>query len=491
MPSMTEVIDRHTTLAPEDRQWLGVLVGEWQLLADLAFSDLVLWVPEPGGNVFWAAAQVRPTTGPTALVDDVVGELIAYSPEHPVSKAFASGETVSSSIGKLQAGIPVGVQAVPARRQGRTVAVVEEHTNQLAFRSAGMLEETYRASAVELTEMVRQGDFPNGDHGSMIGLRVGDGLIRTDERGVILFASPNALSAYRRLGLTSDLVSEQLASLTAELVPVPQQPIEDTLSSALSGRTAREIEVVAGAAHVLVRLVPLVPGGRRSGAIVLCRDVTDLRRKERELLSKEATIREIHHRVKNNLQTVAALLRMQSRRIDAPLAKQALTEAMSRVSSIAMVHDTLSQAFDEMVEFDRVADQILRIVADVAVSSGTVQTRREGSFGVVPSGVAANLSLVLTELCQNAIEHGVTDGAGDVLVRPAARDGRLTMEVLDRGPGLPAGFTISAGSRDSMGLSIVDSLITELEGSFELVPRIDGIHGTRAIIDIPLSENAG
>lgn len=488
MASMNEVIDQHTSLPADDAQWLGVLVQEWQLLADLAFSDLVLWVPEPDGNVFWAAAQVRPTTGPTALVDDIVGDLIAYSPEHLVTQAFLSGEIAGTSTGKLQAGIPVGVQAIPVGHRGKIIAVVEQHTNQLAMRTAGMLEETYRGSAGDLAEMVRQGDFPNGDGGSMTGLRVGDGLIRTDESGGVTFASPNGLSAYRRLGLTGDLVEEQLAGLTADLVPVPQQPIEHSLSSALSGRRAREIEVVAGAAHVLMRVVPLVPSGRSTGAIVLCRDVTDLRRKERELLSKEATIREIHHRVKNNLQTVAALLRMQSRRIDAPAAKQALTEAKSRVSSIAMVHDTLSQAFDEMVEFDRVADQILRIVTDVAVSSGTVNTRRDGSFGVVPSSIAANLSLVLTELCQNAIEHGVINGAGDVLVVPTASGGKLRMEVLDRGSGLPEGFTVAESSGNSLGLSIVNGLVTELDGTFELNPRSDGLQGTCAVIEIPLPQ---
>lgn len=486
MASMTEVIARHTALAEADARWLGVLVEEWQLLADLSFSDLVLWVPEPDGNVFWAAAQVRPTTGPTALVDDVVGDLIAYSPDHLVSEAFLSGEIAHTSTGKLQAGIPVGVQAIPVGRRQQTIAVVEQHTNQLAVHSAGVLEETYRECANDLSEMVRQGDFPNGDQGSMIGLRVGDGLIRTDEDGGVTFASPNALSAYRRLGLTGDLVEEQLASLTAELVPVPQQPIEHSLSSALSGSKAREIEVVAGAAHVLIRLVPLLPAGRRTGAIVLCRDVTDLRRKERELLSKEATIREIHHRVKNNLQTVAALLRMQSRRIDEPAAKQALTEARSRVASIAMVHDTLSQAFDEMVEFDRVADQILRIVGDIAMSSGTAKSRREGSFGVVPSSVAANLSLVMTELCQNAIEHGSGDGAGDVLVLPTVAGSRLKMEVLDRGAGLPEGFSLGRSNSDSLGLSIVHGLVGELGGTFELTPRGDGVRGTRAAVDIPL-----
>ena len=119
---------------------------------------------------------------------------------------------------------------------------------------------------------------------------------------------------------------------------------------------------MAGDAHLLLRALPLTRDGERHGAIVLCRDVSDLRSKERELITKDATIREIHHRVKNNLQTVAALLRMQARRIAAPEAKMALNDAMSRVAAIAIVHETLSQAFDEVVDFDKVADGLLRMV---------------------------------------------------------------------------------------------------------------------------------
>ena len=83
-------------------------------------------------------------------------------------------------------------------------------------------------------------------------------------------------------------------------------------------------------------------------------------------MGKDATIREIHHRVKNNLQTVAALLRMQARRMTDPAAQAALEESVRRVTSIAVVHETLSLALDEVVEFDAIADQVLAMCAEVA-----------------------------------------------------------------------------------------------------------------------------
>jgi two-component sensor histidine kinase len=222
----------------------------------------------------------------------------------------------------------------------------------------------------------------------------------------------------------------------------------------------------------------------RVGAIVLCRDVSDLRRKERQLVTKDATIREIHHRVKNNLQTVAALLRMQARRIDSSEAKVALTDAMSRVAAIAIVHETLSQAYDETVEFDRVVDGLLRMVGDVAAfEGGGVSAVRQGSFGVLSADVATSLAMVVTELCQNAVEHGLSDTAGEVRVIPSLADGRLRVEISDDGRGLPPDFDWRQSR--TLGLSIVDTLVGEMEGSFQLGPQQHG-PGTRAVVEIPI-----
>ena len=248
------------------------------------------------------------------------------------------------------------------------------------------------------------------------------------------------ISAYRRLGLRGDLIGEQLATLTAELLPAGPYPVDESVQSVLSGRTARRTELVSGEAHLMVRVLPLTDGRARVGTVVLCRDVSDLRSKERELVTKDATIREIHHRVKNNLQTVAALLRMQARRIESAEAKVALTDAMSRVASIAIVHETLSQAFDEIVEFDRVADELLRMVGDVAASWGSVSAIREGSFGLLSADVATSLAMIISELCQNAVEHGLAHQSGEVRVVPSRFDGRLRMEISDDGQGLPPGF---------------------------------------------------
>lgn len=216
----------------------------------------------------------------------------------------------------------------------------------------------------------------------------------------------------------------------------------------------------------------------------MCRDITDLRSRERQLVTKDATIREIHHRVKNNLQTVAALLRLQARRSELPEVKDALIDAMKRVGAIAVVHEILSQAFDTTVKFDDVADRLMTMVRDVATTRSKVEMQREGSFGCIPADVATNLSLVFTEVCQNAIEHGLAGERGRVLVRPEQEDGILQVDVLNNGATLPPDFTLEDSK--SLGLSIVTTLVSDLGGSFQMESLGEGF-GTRARIRIPLA----
>ena len=127
-------------------------------------------------------------------------------------------------------------------------------------------------------------------------------------------------------------------------------------------------EVASGGADVAVvlRCIPLLDHGAMTGALVLMRDVTDLRRRDRLLLSKDAAIREVHHRVKNNLQTISSLLRLQARRLGAGEARKALEEAERRVRSIAVVHEILSRDTTDQVDFNDILPSLVRMAEDLA-----------------------------------------------------------------------------------------------------------------------------
>ena len=162
--------------------------------------------------------------------------------------------------------------------------------------------------------------------------RVGDGLIRLNSEGEVLYASPNALSCFHRLGVLGSLVGQSLAEVTTDLLE-ESSPVDESLPLVVTGRAPWRTDVEARGVCVSLRAVPLTDSGQRVGAVLMCRDVSELRRRERELITKDATIREIHHRVKNNLQTVAALLRLQARRTVNAEGREALIESVRRVSS--------------------------------------------------------------------------------------------------------------------------------------------------------------
>jgi two-component sensor histidine kinase len=482
---MNELVRAHTDLDAEDVAWLHLLLADWQIIADLSFADLVLWLPDREDNGFWAGAQMRPTTGPTAYVDDLVGAFVPRGRRPLLESAYAQQRVAREGDPEWRDDIPVRVEAIPVRRGSRIIAVIARNTNLLGVRTPSRLELAYLQTATDLTQMISHGFFPfpgqRSDHADSP--RVGDGFVRIDATGAVTYASPNALSVYRRLGLSTDLTGLSLARTTRELVPPERRPDEDILSAVLSGRQPGDTEIGNSEAALILRSIPLRPTGEHLGALVLVRDVTDLRRRDRELVTKDATIREIHHRVKNNLQTVAALLRLQAPRIHAPEGRVALEEAVRRVGSIAIVHETLSQGLDENVDFDDVVDRLRVMVVEVSSSAGAVTSTRAGHFGTLPAEVATPLAMVVTELLQNAVEHGFAGGAGAITVRADRLVGRLHVLDEDDGRGLPDGFDLDDTS--SLGLSIVRTLVeSELGGQLEVGPRPGG--GTRVSLDVPL-----
>ena len=328
MATLLELVREHADLDEEDVAWLQLLQADWQIIADLSFADLVLWLPDRDGTGFWAAGQMRPTTGPTAYVDDVLGSFLPAGRRPMVDAAYAEGRVVREGDPEWRDDVPVRTETIPVRRADRVIAVVARNTNLLGVRTPSRLELSYLQTASDLTQMIASGHFPvpgqRSDHADTP--RVGDGFLRVDADGRVVYASPNALSVYRRLGVSGDLTGLVLTDLTRELVPPRRRQDEEALSAVLGGRANRDTELGTDSVSLIVRAIPLRPEGSHIGALVLVRDVSDLRRRDRELVTKDATIREIHHRVKNNLQTVAALLRLQARRMGEGAAKDALDE---------------------------------------------------------------------------------------------------------------------------------------------------------------------
>jgi two-component system, sensor histidine kinase PdtaS len=493
------------------------LVASWGMVADFGFADLLLLVPmrSLGGSgqeasLWKIAAQMRPTTGQTLYPEDLVGTLVSSAERPLVRDAWAAGEHREANVQSLGTAQPARAKAIPVRALGgmEPIALLLKEEALDTGRRRGQLERTYLGIFDQLAAMISSGQFPFAEaHDPRDPPRVGDGVALLDAERRLRYVSPNATSALHRLGMRVNTDGHTLSELGlddssvrrawrdrhpvgGELERGPESvasspPLgEHHLGTAqLAGLSSLVKEDEVGKTVVVVHCIPLLTAQageqdtsrvRVTGAVLLLRDVSDIRRRDRLLLSKDATIREVHHRVKNNLQTISALLRLQGRRLHSTEAKQAVEESVRRIRSIALVHETLSQKLHDTVPFDDLIRPLIRIVEEgLQGDDRPVRFNIIGEAGSLPADVATPLAVVLVELMQNAVEHAYpsrqgggadSETGGGVDIEFAKRDHELHVTVRDHGVGFPHGFTLSTSR--SLGLTIVRTLITtELGGA--------------------------
>jgi two-component system, sensor histidine kinase PdtaS len=465
--SLQELVEERAGLFDASVDTLQAIVSDWQILADLSFADLLMFCRSPDTGELTVVAQMRPYTAQTIYYEDLVGTAFAAKDRPSVTRAFDEGHIVRDGEPDWSTGVPVREEAIPVPFEGEIIAVVTREANLSMVRAPSQLELTYLQVANELSHMLAEGSFPfpGEDPERELAPRVGDGLLRVDPTGVVVYASPNAISAYRRLGVVDNIVGRNIGDFDLD---------DQAVLEALADGEPLESEVEARGAVVLRRLLPLTREHHVLGGLMLLREVTELRRHERLLLYKDATIREIHHRVKNNLQTVASLLRLQSRRLTSEEARQALGESVRRISSIALVHETLSQDSRQRVSFDKVAQRLIDMLSTgLTDPERPVQMHLEGGAGELPAEVATPLALVLSELLQNAVEHAFPDRGGDITVTLERRAASLHLEVRDDGVGVPEGWSLESDA--NLGLQIASTLVdSELGGTLEVRRAEDG-----------------
>ena len=489
MFQLDNLLGGRTTVTFDQSHRLRELVADWQLLSDLSFADLILWVPIRKDIKLWptghiAVAHIRPTTSSTVFSNDVIGDEVLWGARPNIDEALSSGDINRSAEPERQGEILIKEETIPVFFEGQVIAVISRHRNAEHMRSPGKLELNYREIANHLYQMVAEGNFPYQAAGSLFEPvpRVGDGLIRLDVNGAISFASPNAKSAFSRMGWNGELEGRNLGEVAEQVVTASPNAHEEGVRTRLNGKTLRRVEIDNQGATIDLLVLPLIQGADRIGSIVLLQNVTELRRRDRELVTKDATIREIHHRVKNNLQTVSALLRLQSRRIDDPAAAAALDEAVRRIASIALVHETLSNSTENTVAFDEVLTSLVTHALELSPRMGQLSIERKGHLGSLESRIATPLSLVVTELMHNALEHGLHESGTRLTIELQRYSNEGLITISDDGVGLPEGFDLSTSA--NLGLQIVRTLIeNELKGELKLESTTQG---TQAKLRFPL-----
>ena len=467
---------------------------------DLSFADVLLSAPsdpqEPDTD-FFVLGHARSAAGSTVHRVDPVGERV--DPDllalhrmcyfdgvgrggviGPQTDAAPADDTVEEEI--LLPGMigRVQVDAIPVRYGDDVIAVLTRESEPGLIRHRTTLESVYRRLWERFAVMIEEGEFPlsmQEQVGEFREPRVGDGVIVVDRNRRVEFASPNGISALHRLGVQSNVEGRSLADVGID---------DSVIRRALATRHSTVAELEHGPdLTVVVRCHPLIENGRATGALAVLRDISELRTRERLLVSKDTTIREIHHRVKNNLQTIQSLLRLQARRLSTEEARNAVEQSARRIGSIALVHETLSSEVADVVDFGDVVRRIVRMVEEgLGAPERPLRVAVEGRVGEIPGDMAMPLSVAVTELVQNAIDHAAPQSA-DVTVEVEADQRAVAIRVVNGGDGVADGFSLD---RDAgLGLTIVRTFVVhDLGGTISIGPaQVDAPRGTVVKIRVP------
>ena len=499
MPTLIELAHEHTELEQGAIEHLAALVSEWGMLADFCFADMLLYIPVAKDR-WLISAQVRAATGQTLYHSDYVDTWASDTERILLDKCIASAGTVQGEIFVQAINGSANMLAIPVRYEGRVIAVLSREWVVDNARRPGQLESTYADIFSKFAEMVEQGLFPFEGRvaDASVAPRVGDGVIVLDAATRVRYASPNAVSALHRVGVSANAIGQTLAELG----------VAETAARNAYERKEPVIEEIEQTTEVtlLTRSIPMLrqvgEDVEVTGGVLLLRDVSELRRRDRLLLTKDATIREIHHRVKNNLQTISSLLRLQGRRLTSPEAKEAVAESVRRIRTIALVHETLSREPGEDISFIEIVRPLMRLVEEGLQSADRPVTfQAKGDGGRLPATIATPLSVVILELLQNAVDHGFPEGSagGAVVVVLAHDEDELHIQVVNNGIALSQDFDFVKAT--GLGLSIVRTLVTtELAGTIEMrqATQADGVtsgvamtkDGQGTVVDLRLPVSA-
>ncbi len=363
-----------------------------------------------------------------------------------VDNVFETGRKV---VGRksLDQGLEIAVTAYPiVDNAGLPFAVV-------CFASNSLKQQQVLTDTANLALQV---PFASHDYYS---IRPQDGVIILDALGRIIYANDMADDLY--LVLDKEAVEKRdIIGHTVVHFPLVDQVMK-TGRPAFSDEVSENMTLSAWG-------LPIISGGRVKRTVLVLTDVTAIREKERQILVKDSVIKEIHHRVKNSLNTIAGMLRMQARRAKDEDTKEALRRAVSRILGISQVHDILANQSGDKVDMDILLDKVCRLSIDSLTLCPVDVVREKGNRPlIVNSEKAVPLAIAANELIHNAIDHGFyQQKRGTLVVGTGIENGRLHVYIKNDGHPLPEDFSTKTFD---LGLQIVRNLAEiELKGEFGL-----------------------
>ncbi|MCD7735958.1 MAG: histidine kinase N-terminal domain-containing protein [Lachnospiraceae bacterium] len=467
--AIRDLCRQYTELTDREISQLLDMVGILQPMADIEEADIFIDCPMTNGDAL-VIAEAKPTKVPSSYKNSVVGLFARQENEPAVARTFRLGVGTRQMKATTQEHT-ITIQTVePIRNGDRIIGVLirEKRTNeelQLSEKLHLSLE-GYEKIASSLSKI-------NPDNNWLTEC-MDEALLMVDHKGMVIFRNSLAQKLFQQLGYTEEILGQRYVDIGEVRPSRSEQQFFSSEEPDALGEEGTYEEVQVGHTVVSIRHVPL--DSQEVAFVVLMRDITLMKRQEKELMLKSVAIREMHHRIKNSLQTVASLLRLQMRRSDSPEVKQVLSESMMRILSIANTHQLLA--------YDGTDDvwlmEVLRSLKDNALrayvgTGGQMDIAIEGDNFKVEADVATSVALVVNELLQNALTHAFTDGSdGHIRILVSRGDLYSRIQVSDDG----AGFCTDALNEERLGMTIVKTMVKDkLQGGD--IEIISGQTGTR------------
>jgi two-component sensor histidine kinase/PAS domain-containing protein len=471
------------TLSAPAKKMLTKIAQDMPFVADVSRSDFLLYACCTEQEMV-LVAQTSPHSTVPIHAHRLPGQRVTRTDEPALFRALRFRVRVKGNRRMIDGGAPVIQEIWPIYGDNsESIGALVVEASLIAYVRHKTRSKVFQRAVRTLQAMLLAGRLKNVDRLSPF--TASDGLLVVDSQHIIRYASGIATEQYRKLGYLDNLVGRSLSSLdTGD---------EEMCTRVLQDLQGYEDEFDEHQRNLVRRAVPLIARQWRDswsqpwkwfqqrplGILFAIHDATEEKQKERELEIKSAMIREIHHRVKNNLQTVAAILRMQSRRSDNVQVKQILNDSVSRIMSMAAVHEYLSREEGHAINIREVARRIIQQTQEgVLTPEKQIKIKlEEGNNLYLPARQATACALIINELVQNSVEHGYEErNVGTISISLLDEGESVCIVINDDGEGLPSDFDL--GHTNSMGLKIVQTLVQEDLGGVIEIKSSGGVQAT-------------
>ncbi|MBI2954103.1 MAG: histidine kinase N-terminal domain-containing protein [Chloroflexi bacterium] len=486
-------------LTDNDRSLLDRIQQSLPLLADLARADVVLFCASQSADAVDVFADAKPRSVSAVCAESLSGKKVTKEEDPELYQALCDGKARRVVRHESSGATPSVREMNPISNNGRVIGVLCLEAGFMDRAQRSKRDPVFRSAIAQLRRMILDGELEGAKNIGPLGPH--DGPLVVDTDGRIVYTSAIADSLYRSVGCDRGLLDNKITELGTD---------ETAFSWALETGVCAERLVSEGDLVLVKKAIPLIAAQRDSwwgkllrrpreidGVLLVVHDITEERRREQELRLEATMIQEVHHRVKNNLQTIAALLRLQARRTSSQEVADMLRQSINRILSVATVHEFLSLDEASVINIKEVCQRIVDEVTQAVLDpEKRIRFVLDGDNIHLPAQQATSCALIVNELLQNAVEHGFGNRrSGIVAINLVDHGSTFTLEIADDGQGLPPGFNVAKTT--NLGLQIVRTLVAEdLKGEFELINGVgDSVGvvkggGVRAVVTIPRSQRS-